>query len=328
MKRLITAASALLMITAVPLLPASDKNAPVTAISASAATGTKKTAKTTKLPAPKGLSYSSGKKGSILLTWEKTEGAEAYAVYQYDSKKSKWIRLTITQKTGIQINDIRSGKKYYFKVAALDKRDGKYYLGKYSKSITVQYNYETTASGKGVSNSALLTTSEQQTMLSDYYTKNLGLGSELAKSMNVVSSCAVIANVQSSGGNVMLVKHTYADGNYIIYGYCISGRNVVPVGSGAIASSQTKYGRDAYFVKEVSGNGYYIYYVKSDVSNLTEEWICKADVTGLIPVYRITVYGGGIVYLNDEESDSGAYNELMKNFIRAETGSEEITILK
>ena len=192
----------------------------------------------------------------------------------------------------------------------------------------VQYNYETAANGTGVSNSASLTTYDQQTMLSDYYTRNLGLDSELAKSMNVVSSCAVIANAQSSGGSVMLVKHTYSDGNYIIYGYCISNKKVVPVGSGAIASSQTKYGKDAYFVKEESGNRYYIYYVKSDVSNLTEEWICNADVTGLIPVYRITVYGGGLVYLNDEESDSGAYIELMKNFIRAETGSEEITILK
>lgn len=322
---MMTAAAALLMMTAVPLLPASDKNTPVTAISASAATKTKKT---TKLPAPKGLTYSAYKKGGILLSWEKTEGAEAYAVYQYDSKKSKWIRLTITQKLGIQISDIHSGKKYYFKVAALDKRDGKYYLGEYSGSVMVQYNYETAASGTGVSNSASLTTSDQQTMLSDYYTRNLGLDSELAKSMNVVSSCAVIANAQSSGGSVMLVKHTYADGNYIIYGYCISNKRVVPVGSGAIASSQTKYGKDAYFVKEESGNRYYIYYVKSDVSNLTEEWICNADVTGLIPVYKITVYGGGLVYLNDEESDSGAYIELMKNFIRAETGTEEITILK
>ncbi len=116
MKKRIFAAllAAAMTFSAVPtLLPAAD-------ISVSAA-------KSEKLAAPKNLKASEKTDSSVTLKWSKVEGADKYAVYQYDSKTKKYVKIKSVSKTSYTVKGLDSDTKYQFKVAALVKgKDGKY----------------------------------------------------------------------------------------------------------------------------------------------------------------------------------------------------------
>ena len=84
-------------------------------------------AKSEKLPAPESLKVSKKTDSSVTLKWSKVEGADKYAVYQYNSKTKKYVKIKSVSKTSCTVADLDSDTKYQFKVAALVKgKDGKY----------------------------------------------------------------------------------------------------------------------------------------------------------------------------------------------------------
>lgn len=124
MKKRIFAAilAAAMTFSAVPtLLPAAN-------ISVSAA-------KSETLAAPKNLKVSKKTDSSVTLKWSKVEGADKYAVYQYNSKTKKYVKIKSVSKTSYTVTGLDSDTKYQFKVAALVKgKDGKYTAQTYSKA--------------------------------------------------------------------------------------------------------------------------------------------------------------------------------------------------
>ena len=66
------------------------------------------------------------------LTWKKTAGADGYVIYGGSRKKNLKKLKTIkgVQKTSYLKKNIKSGKKYYFKVKAYVKVQGKKYYSK------------------------------------------------------------------------------------------------------------------------------------------------------------------------------------------------------
>ncbi len=95
----------------------------------------------------------------ITLSWSKVSGAEAYAVYKYDSKKEKYVKLKTTTKTKLTVTANGNGT-YKFRVYSLDKVSGKYKKGNYSyKSVKISddiFTKEFDGIKFGMSESALL----------------------------------------------------------------------------------------------------------------------------------------------------------------------------
>ncbi len=90
----------------------------------------------------KGTGNTSGK--SITFGWKKVAGADAYQVYQYDTAKKKYVRLT-TVKGGNKTSCVSKknlfayGSSYKFKIRAYAlEDDGTKVYGKFSKEFTVQ----------------------------------------------------------------------------------------------------------------------------------------------------------------------------------------------
>lgn len=73
-----------------------------------------------KLPWVKMKSSNVSKTGKPKLSWTKVKGAEKYAVYRAPSKNGKYIHMTTTKKTEWINTSAKAGKKYYYKVKAID----------------------------------------------------------------------------------------------------------------------------------------------------------------------------------------------------------------
>lgn len=312
MKKLTSIITALALILSAAVIPASEYTPPL-AIEASAYA---------KLKAPTGLTYSPASNGKIALSWNTVKGADGYVIYRY--KKGSWVKLATTTKNTVVISGIASGQSYFYKVAALDKVNRKYYRGEFCDYIKVQCNFEE----KPQSDSAFITTDNQQQILVNYYISNLSAETTFGKSIEAVSSKAVLANAQTNGGQVMLTYYELKDGRTVVYGYCITNGKVTQITNKAIADSSDKINAEAYFVKENGSNSYYIFRSNSTVSSNSIYSFCSADVNGLNEKYTITIYGGVLFYLNGTTSDMGSCEEFLDSFEKAETGSDEITILK
>lgn len=92
-----------------------------------AASITVSAASSKKLDAPKNLKVSKKTNSSVTLKWNKVTGADKYALYWYDSKTEKYVKIKSVSKTSCTVTGLDSGTKYQFKVAALVKgKDGKY----------------------------------------------------------------------------------------------------------------------------------------------------------------------------------------------------------
>lgn len=122
------------------------KKAGKATITATTKDGTKKTAKckitVKELSQIKGLKVVSESKGTVKLTWNEVEGASGYQIYMATSKKGKYKKIGTT-KAGIHTftkKGLKGKKKYYFKVVAFKKNNGKQYEGKYSavKNVTIK----------------------------------------------------------------------------------------------------------------------------------------------------------------------------------------------
>ena len=72
-------------------------------------------------------SAKSTKKGKAKVTWNKVKGADGYKVIYsqtWDFRKSKSVKVS-AKSASKTISKLKSGKKYYFRVRAYQKIDGK-----------------------------------------------------------------------------------------------------------------------------------------------------------------------------------------------------------
>lgn len=315
-KTLSVIAAAAVMLSAAAALPADSFAGENIAVTASAVS---------KLRAPDGFTYSAAGSGKIALAWNTVKGADAYVIYKFDSSTGKWKKLASTKKNMITVSNIKKGREYYYKVAALDKINGKYYRGYFTDFIKVEYNY---TAPSAASDSAAVATDAQQEMLVNYYTKLLAAGTDGAKSLGVKSSSALLANAQQLGGQVMLVRYVMDDDTVVTYGYCITNGSVTQITAAPLASSDNKNGpTDIYFVKEKGTNSYYLFEENNSRKNYSTYRIGKADVWGFIQRYEITVYGGAIYYLDGENTDVGTARDIIDSFDKC-SQNDGVNILK
>ena len=101
--------------------------------------------KKAELPAPEHIA---GKvsKDSIVLTWDKVEGADGYRVYMYDTETKKFKKYKTVSGTKCTVKDLEKGKTYYFKVATLTKSGKSYVKNGISSKVTVKMTAKKTTS--------------------------------------------------------------------------------------------------------------------------------------------------------------------------------------
>ena len=68
---------------------------------------------------------------SIKITWKKAKNAKKYQVYRATSKKGKYKKVKTTTKESFINKHLKSGKKYYYKVRAINGKK----KGKFSKKV-------------------------------------------------------------------------------------------------------------------------------------------------------------------------------------------------
>lgn len=95
------------------------------------------TSSSSALSAPENFRASKKSTTSITLAWDAVEGADAYAVYMYNSKTKKYEKYKTVQNTKCVVSDLTKGTAYKFKIAALSKVNGKYKTGPLSDPLTV-----------------------------------------------------------------------------------------------------------------------------------------------------------------------------------------------
>lgn len=72
--------------------------------------------------------------GSVKLSWNEIDGADAYRVYMYDSETGKYKRIVTVRSNYYTVKKLESGT-YKFIVAAVTKTSSGYKNGEYSKSV-------------------------------------------------------------------------------------------------------------------------------------------------------------------------------------------------
>lgn len=90
-----------------------------------------------KLAAPQNITYTSTV-NSVTISWDKVSKADAYRVYKYDESQKKYIKYKNVSGSSCKVTDLQKNKTYYFKVAALTEKSGKYYEQERSGQITVK----------------------------------------------------------------------------------------------------------------------------------------------------------------------------------------------
>lgn len=90
--------------------------------------------------APKNLSVKAAKK-SATLKWKKVSGASGYYVYRSTSKHGKYKKVqTIKKSSNVSWKDkkLKSGRKYYYKIAAYKKVNGMVVMSSYTSIKSVK----------------------------------------------------------------------------------------------------------------------------------------------------------------------------------------------
>lgn len=90
-----------------------------------------------KLASPDNFKASSKTANTVTLTWDKVSGADAYTVYMYNSTTGKYEKYKTVSSNTCTVKSLKKNTKYKFKVAALDKVNGKYKEGEKSDPIAV-----------------------------------------------------------------------------------------------------------------------------------------------------------------------------------------------
>lgn len=87
--------------------------------------------------APQNVKASAKTTDSITLKWDSVDGADAYAVYKYNSSTKKYEKYKTVTKATCKVTGLKKGTKYQFKVKALKKNGKKYITGGTSKAVAV-----------------------------------------------------------------------------------------------------------------------------------------------------------------------------------------------
>ncbi len=105
-----------------------------------------------KLKAPTGLSATINDT-NVKIKWKKVTGADAYRVYMYNASTKKYEKYKDVSSAACKVTNLKAGKEYKFKIAALVKSGKKYVVQTMTKpqSLTTKLsapaNFKATVSG-------------------------------------------------------------------------------------------------------------------------------------------------------------------------------------
>lgn len=103
----------------------------------------------------KELSKSGETASSVTLKWNKLQGATGYRVYKYDAQNKKYVAIKTTSGLSYKVTGIEDGNKYYFKVRAYYKAEGKNYWGSFSDTLKIDSIGKTKLTKSKVTSSAI-----------------------------------------------------------------------------------------------------------------------------------------------------------------------------
>ena len=149
------------------------------------------TAEAAKLSVPSGVKTSVSK-DKVTIAWSKVSGADGYRIYKYDSSKKAFVRIKTVAGTKTSVSGLSKGR-HYFKIAAVEKVNGKYKAGTATKKITVNIKDVSTSSAVSSSkNTASETSSASSTVKANgssvSIAKAMGNGWNLGNTMESVAS--------------------------------------------------------------------------------------------------------------------------------------------
>ncbi|MGN0643036.1 MAG: fibronectin type III domain-containing protein [Huintestinicola sp.] len=182
------------------------------------------------LSAPKNISGKASK-DSIVLTWDKVNGADAYRVYMYNAETKKFEKYKTVSGTKCTVTSLESGKTYYFKVATLTKSGKSYVLNETSSKVS----FKTSASTSSSSSKKKTVSAWDISMLpSEKYLD--GMESEPGDDNGMIYYCyftnpkyidKYIKELESMGCKIE--KTTDDDDIYIINVYDTSGKKLIAI---------------------------------------------------------------------------------------------------
>lgn len=248
---------------------------------------------------PQGLGYSVLSTGKIRLIWDRTDNADGYVVYKLNKKSGKWVRLKSVKNNYLTISGIKTGVKYYYKVASLTLKDKTYYRGQFSDYVEVSLT---------VSKNTAQDLSSQKEFLATYYKTGIAPGYEKTG----VTTKAFIAPADIKGGEIMLVNVYYDDDNVMTYIYGIQNGKIA--GTSCIAESSDKSSNQAYFVRDEINGEYYIY-TSNNFSSSYEFKINRVENGQMYSIYNVNMIGNMVCYINDEVADYGHYLGIQNRYI-------------
>ena len=86
---------------------------------------------------------SSSSETSIDLTWNKSDGADGYVVYRYDTEANKYVRITKIENLEFTDENLTPGTGYKYAIRAYKTINGKEVLSRSYPSITYTLNADT-----------------------------------------------------------------------------------------------------------------------------------------------------------------------------------------
>lgn len=249
--------------------------------------------------APAGFGYSVLSQGKIRLTWDRVDNSDGYVVYRLNKKSGKWVRLKSVKNNYLTISGIKTGVKYYYKVASLTLKDKKYYRGSFSAYLEVNLS---------VSENKAKDLTSQKELLASYYKTGIA---PMYDKMGVDTK-AFIAPADIKGGEIMLVNIYYDNDNITTYIYGIQNGQIA--GGTIIADSSDKASSSGYFVRDETNGEYYIY-TANNFSNSYEFKINRVENGKMYSIYNVNMIGNALCYINDEVADYGHYLGIQNRYV-------------
>ncbi len=101
----------------------------------------------TKISAPSNVKVKSKTDTTVKLSWSKTNNATKYIIYFSEYKTKGYKKYGTTTKTTATVKNLESGSKYYFRIKASAKINGKTVTSNYSKLVTVTTAFDEKTKG-------------------------------------------------------------------------------------------------------------------------------------------------------------------------------------
>lgn len=111
------------------------KKTTVTTTTSTATSTTGKTDLDVKVPAATNLKYAVTSVSSIVLTWDKVEGATSYQIYKSEGKNVIKVYKTVPNNSLAEAG-LKRGTDYKYQVIAVKKVDNKNYYSEYSNTVS------------------------------------------------------------------------------------------------------------------------------------------------------------------------------------------------